>query len=411
MKQDEETYPEGGYGWIIVIASSLSSFVTLSIIQSFGMVLKVTFAESNLSATQIALVISMNGAFGMLVGPLIAQIQKMCGCRKAAFLAAFLTSAGIILTSLSNNFTSYVFFHGMITSLGLHSAESTQRLAVNTYFRKKRSLVTGFILTFAGLAPILIPQLFRFLLKVYTSQQTTLIYAGICAHLFVSAMLLQPVEWHQKKYEEMVEFNPVKKPKNKFDFDLLKDPVFDNIILGLSLVTFAEMSFTLLLPFILHDSGLNVDQVAIFLSVLGLADLISRFVSPGVGHWMKKSSRFMFAMSVAIVTIVKTVFIFCEDYNTLLTIAVVLGWAKGLRKVYMWLVVPDYVPLEKLPTAAGIDLLLRGVCILTGGALVGVLRDITGNYASCILVMNAVMLVTLLLWTGEAIIMKRKNKF
>ncbi|XP_044255845.1 monocarboxylate transporter 13-like [Tribolium madens] len=411
MKQDKEMYPEGGYGWIIVIASSLSSFVTLSIIQSFGMVLKVTFSESNLTATQISLIISMNGAFGMLMGPLIGLMQKSCGCRKAAFLAAFLTTTGIILTSFSHNFASFVFFHGVITSLGLHSAESTQRLAINTYFREKRSLVTGFILTFAGLAPILVPQLFRFLLKVYTSHQTALIYAGISAHLFISAMLLQPVQKHRKNYQ-MIEFNPKQVSHwSKFDFDLLKDPVFDNIILGLSLVTFAEMSFTLLLPFILYDSGLNMDQVAIFLSILGLADLVSRFASPCVGHWLKKSSRFMFATSIVIVTIVKTVFIFCKNYNTLLAIAVVLGCAKGLRKVYMWLVVPDYVPLEKLPTASGIDLFLRGVCILTGGALVGVLRDATGSYVVSILAMNGVMLVTLLLWTGEAIIIRCKNKF
>lgn len=86
--------------------------------------------------------------------------------------------------------------------------------------------------------------------------------------------------------------------------------------------------------------------------------------------------------------------------------AAVLGAAKGLRKVYMWLVVPDYVPIEKLPTASGIDLFLRGICILTGGAFIGILRDITGNYATCILVMNGVMLITLLLWTAEMFIIK-----
>lgn len=79
------------------------------------MVLKVSFAENNFSATQISLIMSMNGSLGMLLGPLIGLMQKICGCRKAALLAAFLTTFGIVLTSFSRSFTCFVVFYGMIT--------------------------------------------------------------------------------------------------------------------------------------------------------------------------------------------------------------------------------------------------------------------------------------------------------
>lgn len=69
-----------------------------------------------------------------------------------------------------------------------------------------------------------------------------------------------------------------------FDLDLPKDRVYVNILIGLSLATFAELNFTLLVPFILQDFGLSTDQIAIFLTTLGVADIISRFVGPYIGN-------------------------------------------------------------------------------------------------------------------------------
>lgn len=201
--------------------------------------------------------------------------------------------------------------------------ESSQRLAINQYFKKKRSLVTGFIMTAAGFGPILIPQIFRFLLKSYSTKEVTLLFSGMCSHIFVGSVLLQPIEWHmeqgtksekmemkEKNKEEIVsEENVLSKLMDNiakiFDLDLLKDPVFNNIIIGLALASFAEINFTLLVPFILHDFKLSTDQIAIFLTTLGVSDMISRFVGPYVGDYFTKPSRLMFAYSLVILVIIK----------------------------------------------------------------------------------------------------------
>ena len=203
-------------------------------------------------------------------------------------------------------------------------SESTQRLAINLYFKKKRSLVTGFVMTVAGFGPILIPQLIGILLKVYSTEEVILLYGGMCAHIFVAAALLQPVEWHvegkgtREEKIELKELGSTDEEEKKsfcasvletvariFDLDLLKDPVFDNILAGLALASFAELNFTLLIPFILHDYDLTTDQIATFLSTLGVADMISRFLSPYVGNYFKKPSRLMFAYSLVILMIIK----------------------------------------------------------------------------------------------------------
>jgi hypothetical protein len=205
----------------------------------------------------------------------------------------------------------------------MQMTESTQRLALNLYFQKKRSVAMGFAVTAAGFGPIVVPQLIRFLMREYTAQEVSLIYGGICTNVFVAAALLQPVKWHMKvQAKDREEGNELLSTTNQiatlndeneslwrkvvnnfvkiFDLDLLKDPIFVNILVGLALATFSELNFTLLVPFILHDFGLDTGQIANFQSTLGVADMIFRFCGPYIGNYFTKPSRLMYAYALTI---------------------------------------------------------------------------------------------------------------
>lgn len=54
-----------------------------------------------------------------------------------------------------------------------------------------------------------------------------------------------------------------------------------------------------------------------------------------------------------------------------MAVAVALGVAKGVRTVYMSLVIPSAVPLERLASAAGLQMVVNGIFILIGGPVLG----------------------------------------
>jgi hypothetical protein len=54
-----------------------------------------------------------------------------------------------------------------------------------------------------------------------------------------------------------------------------------------------------------------------------------------------------------------------------LVVAVALGVSKGVRTVYMTLVIPSYVPIERLPAAAGIQMVINGILLMAFGPLIG----------------------------------------
>lgn len=60
-----------------------------------------------------------------------------------------------------------------------------------------------------------------------------------------------------------------------------------------------------------------------------------------------------------------------HTFEVALCVAAWIGLNKGLRTIFMALVIPSHVPLHKLPGATGIQLLFAGLFYLTAGPIVG----------------------------------------
>lgn len=78
-------------------------------------------------------------------------------------------------------------------------AMSAYSFALNCYFRKNRGRAVGYAMTICGIGPVIMPQIFSFLIKHYGTTGAVIIISGISVNLYVSALLLQPIKWHIKK--------------------------------------------------------------------------------------------------------------------------------------------------------------------------------------------------------------------
>lgn len=156
-----------------------------------------------------------------------------------------------------------------------------------------------------------------------------------------------------------------------FDLDLLKDLRFVNLLMGISIAVFAEINFALLTPLILSDQGYNNNSIASFMSTLGIADIIFRFAAPFIGDFLKQTPQVMCIFSFSVAIIGRGLVMIATSLNQLLSIAIGLGVAKGFRSVYLNLVIPAYLPLERLPSASGLQMVSKGIILLMLGPLLG----------------------------------------
>ncbi|XP_052738138.1 uncharacterized protein LOC112045998 [Bicyclus anynana] len=198
-----------------------------------------------------------------------------------------------------------------------------------------------------------------------------------------------------------------------FDLTLLRDPIFVNILIGLSLASCVETNFSLLLPIILKDMlQFETADIAKIMAVIGFSDTVFRFVSPFIGEWCHKPPRVMYLVSLIIIIFIRTIMLFTTTFTEMLFVALAMGVTKGVRTVYMNIIIPSYVPLERLPFASGIQMFLNGIIIITIGSLLGRVRDFSGSYQIPITILNVVTMLTVISWSAEFLyfrIQKKKN--
>jgi hypothetical protein len=84
---------------------------------------------------------------------------------------------------------------------------------------------------------------------------------------------------------------------NFMDLDLLKDPIYLNILFGLSIFYVAELNFKMVVPFFLHDLGYTKQDTAFFLSMTAVSDIVARAVLPPICDRMKITRRLIFVIA------------------------------------------------------------------------------------------------------------------
>ncbi|XP_076765840.1 uncharacterized protein LOC143432822 [Xylocopa sonorina] len=193
------------------------------------------------------------------------------------------------------------------------------------------------------------------------------------------------------------------------DLDLLQDPIYVNLTVGMSAAIFAEINFSQLTPFILMDMHLSTTQIASVMSIIASVDLVFRAFAPFLGEWLRQPPRMMYMLSLCLLIISRMSLLLVSGFISMISVAVGLGAAKGIRSVYMSLVIPTYVPINKLANASGIQMIVNGLILLSAGPLLGVMRDSFGTYTSCIIVMNCVTALTVVMWSVEILIVRRKR--
>uniref|UniRef100_A0A1E1WP46 Major facilitator superfamily (MFS) profile domain-containing protein n=2 Tax=Pectinophora gossypiella TaxID=13191 RepID=A0A1E1WP46_PECGO len=719
-KEGDFIPPDGGWGWMIVIAAGFSNLAALPTLQQFGLLFRDKFTRLGITSSETTTIINMNSALTSCVGLANGPVFKTFSYRQVSLTGAIVVFVALLCTTFSYNFATYLISFSILYGAGYGISSSANALALNTYWKKRRRLATGLSWTTTGLGPIIWPQIITVLFAYFGETGTILILSGFALHAIACALLLQPVEWHSKddthdegkllkpeikedltndkkkesgyfsqvsklknlsafssqylyneddpitpgyeitdpgipmmlrandgyfsqsrqsrsrlssregsnrgsrlpskkpsmtnllenrsrksstlylneskknsyanlgvlaqdretfkpkrkksiteiqipeseiedcptlkapqdlkaeekavvenidpekvksildeaekqvadsksikkfkldpqygekynkdnhsnvsyknlddvedkKYQkdnhsnqsyrtkqrrksnnfnyesevlkqaslkleqylkenedkdqklkllissdlddDVFEENPGKKPGDDdddekedkltfcekvamfFDLDLLQDFTFINLMLGITLANFNELNFSILTPFILGDYGMTKQQVAFFMSLLAGVDICVRFCIPFVAGKIGWDNSSFFLFGVISMAMGRVVLAYCQTYSVVLLVAVIIGFGKGLRTVFMALVIPTHVPLQKLPGATGIQLLTAGVAYLALGPVVGWIKD-NASTALTLHCLNIFTWLTALSWGLEKYITARRR--
>ncbi|XP_023935742.2 monocarboxylate transporter 9-like [Bicyclus anynana] len=194
------------------------------------------------------------------------------------------------------------------------------------------------------------------------------------------------------------------------DLTLLKDLVYDNIICGMALTFFADLTFFTLEPLFLDKNHLSKAEIANIIAVGGATDMTARLLLGVSGQFFRMNSRYMFYAGALLAALFRLVFIQFTTYLPLLILTGVLGAMRSLVHIAQPIVMAEHVPIERYPPAYGLYMLLAGALSLTVGPMIGFIRDYTGSYVIAFVMLAVCNLCCVVPWTLEAIILYVKRR-
>jgi MFS family permease len=224
-------------------------------------------------------------------------------------------------------------------------------------------------------------------------------------------------EYKQERQEEDEEEEVVEQQKLSllqkiyifFDFDLFNDPVYVTLMLGITIANFVEINFSIITPMVLEEFHFGKYQIATFMSLLGATDILVRFFVPFIAGKIGWENRSFFLVGVLSMAFGRIILVHTRTYVAGLLVAVIIGAGKGLRTIFMALVIPTHVSLERLPAASGLQLATSGLFFLALGPAVGWIRDAVQTYVITLHILNILTYATAVAWTVERYLTNRKK--
>jgi len=186
--------PDGGYGWVVLIASFFVSFILDGVMYSFGIILDGIKASTGEKEDICNLLSGFNTGFLFCSGPIVAGLANQFGCRAVVMGGGIVTAAMYMLTVFGPNVWSMLITYGFIGGLSTGCTYIASLIVIAEYFDKKRGVATGITMAGSGVGSFVFAPLIGYLIKTYDWKFTFSICACIILQTTLCGAFMRPLK-------------------------------------------------------------------------------------------------------------------------------------------------------------------------------------------------------------------------
>lgn len=185
--------PDGGWGWMIVVASLLANIIVDGITYTFGIFLPAFQQAFNQPKRTIALAGSLQVGVYLCAGPIVSALTNRFGCKRVTVAGSLLSTLAFVVSIYSPSAHVFIFTYGVIGGFGFGMIYLPAIVIVGYYFERRRALATGIAVCGSGIGMFIMAPLSGFLLREFAWKGALLIIGGIVFNGAVCGMLMRPL--------------------------------------------------------------------------------------------------------------------------------------------------------------------------------------------------------------------------
>lgn len=187
--------PDGGWGWVVVVAAFLVSACADGLAFSFGILHERFTEQFNSTQSETSLIGSLFIATPLLAGPVMSALVDRYGCRITTMLAGVLSTVGFLLASVSDSVGMLCLTFGFLSGLAMGVLYVTAVVSVAFWFDKRRNLAVSLASCGIGFGTVIYAPLTHYLLEVYEWRSTLILLAGTLLNMCVCGSLMRDPDW------------------------------------------------------------------------------------------------------------------------------------------------------------------------------------------------------------------------
>lgn len=197
--------PDGGWGWVVVLASLVISMIADGVSFSFGLLYIEFLHEFGASKSKTAWIGSLFMAVPLLSGPIMSALVDRYGCRNMTIAGGLISGFGFILSIFSNTIEIMYLTFGVIAGLGLGMCYVTAVVSIAFWFDKKRTLAVGLGACGTGIGTFVYAPMTTYFIEEYGWRGACLLLAGTFFNMIVAGTVMRDPEWwilEQRKQDQ-----------------------------------------------------------------------------------------------------------------------------------------------------------------------------------------------------------------
>ncbi|KAL4232009.1 hypothetical protein ACF0H5_009587 [Mactra antiquata] len=379
-----------GISWVVLVASFFTSFLLGGALYAVGIIHSALMDKYQESVALTSWAGALHTALPGLFGPLSSIVIDTYNCRTAIVISGILYFLGYMTTAFAPNIHVVIFTCGIVAGTAGGIGYTAGMVVISFNFKKKLGLALGISSAGIGLGLFCLAPVFQIIRDFYGPRGFFMMLAAIYLHLIICGLLCFPSKLeiftkHQRKSTSLSDSKTsclhlfIHHAKRYWNVFLQKSTLcYSFAMFAYCLGTY--LIYFYLPSFIVH-SGFTAPQAAFLVSLSGIIGVFGRLVSGVVVNSQRVHIVVMYAGSMVIVAIATFIYPYVAHiYACQVTYVSVVGLVLGNSFLTSTNVNLQFVEVDSISAALGIEFMIGGIGATLGPVFAGVLIDAYDSY-------------------------------
>ncbi|CAF3345982.1 unnamed protein product [Rotaria sp. Silwood1] len=408
--EDDEEYdyitvpPDGGFGWIVLIACFLINLIIDGFLYAFGAISDTLKKHFECQEWAVSLVISLACGFYLLSAPVASALCNKFGCRPIGLIGSFIAALAVAASIYSPNIYIMWLLFGFIGGIDL-SLTTTLPLLSGT----KNAEAVGTSVSGHNPNPNIHEGETEGMLRKQSRANSTtsvksrqsikaedavrplykedILYQGDTRDLpeFQSQPDIPTYIQETTKIPETTKKSPMKAFWDVFlsmtNINVLNDKKMIIICLAnvCSMIGYYT-PYLFIVKVATEERSIPKSSAVFLLSIIGFSNTFVRFTSGWITKIPYMSPLLVNNIGLTVAGIATLLVPFCGTHGLLIAYCIIWGGFIAFHVSLSPVIVCQLVGLERYSSALGLTLMFRGITSLTAPPVMGAIRDVTASF-------------------------------